>query len=110
MNVCHIIGNMCNEPELRCTKDGKSVTKFTVAVNWMDGQGTDYFNVSAWERRAEICAKHLHKGDRVAVSGTISVSSYLSPEGKHYARLELRADRVEFLARRILQENTEAQN
>ena len=73
----NIIGNMCNEPELRSTKDGKAVTNFTVAVNWMDGQGTDYFNVSAWERRAEICAKHLHKGDRVAVSGTISGSTTL---------------------------------
>ena len=104
MNVCHIIGNLCNDPELRSTHDGKAVTNFTVAVSWQDGQGTDYFNVSAWERRAENCAKYLHKGDRVAVSGRISVSSYTSPEGKHYARLELRGDNVEFVSRKALTE------
>lgn len=105
MNVCHIIGNVCQDPELRNARDGKAVTNFTVAVNWRDGQGTDYFNVTAWERRAEICCKYLRKGDRVAVTGTIGVSSYTSPEGKHYARLEMRADNVEFITRRDEPEN-----
>ena len=100
MNVCHIIGNLCNDPELRSTKDGKPVTNFTVAVNWRDGQGADYFYVTAWERKAENCAKYLHKGDKVAVSGYISVNSYLSPDGKYYARLEMRGDNIEFVSPR----------
>lgn len=104
MNVCHIVGNLCNDPELRATKNGKPVTNFTVAVNRRDGQETEYFCVTAWDRRAENCATYLHKGDKVAVTGPISVSSYISPDGNHHARLQLRGENIEFVSRKVIPE------
>lgn len=103
MNKLIIIGNLCNNPELRSTSSGVSVCSFTVAVNrkkTKDGQQeTDYFNVTAWRERGEICAKYLSKGKKVSVVGPVSVRTWES-NGKHGASLEVTADEVEFLSPR----------
>lgn len=103
MNKLIIIGNLCNNPELRSTSSGVSVCSFTVAVNrkkTKDGQQeADYFNVTAWRERGETCAKYLSKGKKVAVVGPVSVRTWES-NGKHGASLEVTADEVEFLTPR----------
>lgn len=103
MNKLIIIGNLCNNPELRSTSSGVSVCSFTVAVNrkkTKDGQQeTDYFNVTAWRERCETCAKYLSKGKKVSVVGPVSVRTWES-NGKHGASLEVTADEVEFLTPR----------
>lgn len=103
MNKLIIIGNLCNNPELRSTSSGVSVCSFTVAVNrkkTKDGQQeTDYFNVTAWRERGETCAKYLSKGKKVSVVGPVSVRTWES-NGKHGASLEVTADEVEFLTPR----------
>lgn len=103
MNKLIIIGNLCNNPELRSTSSGVSVCSFTVAVNrkkTKDGQQeTDYFNVTAWRERGETCAKYLSKGKKVSVVGPVSVRAWES-NGKHGASLEVTADEVEFLTPR----------
>lgn len=103
MNKLIIIGNLCNNPELRSTSSGVSVCSFTVAVNrkkTKDGQQeTDYFNVTAWRERGETCAKYLSKGKKVSVVGPVSVRTWES-NGKHGASLEITAEEVEFLSPR----------
>lgn len=103
MNKLIIIGNLCNNPELRSTSSGVSVCSFTVAVNrkkTKDGQQeADYFNVTAWRERGEICAKYLSKGKKVSVVGPVSVRTWES-NGKHGASLEVTAEEVEFLSPR----------
>ena len=103
MNKLIIIGNLCNNPELRSTSSGVSVCTFTVAVNrkkTKDGQQeADYFNVTAWRERGETCAKYLSKGKKVSVVGPVSVRTWES-NGKHGASLEVTADEVEFLTPR----------
>lgn len=101
MNKLIIIGNICNNPELRTTSTGLSVCSFTIAVNrkkTKDGQQeTDYFNVTAWRERGETCAKYLSKGKKVSVVGPVSVRTWES-KGKHGASLEVTAEEVEFLS------------
>ena len=103
MNSLHIIGRLTKDPELRTTATGLSVCSFTVAVNrkkTKDGQQeTDYFNVTAWRERGEICAKYLSKGKKVSVVGPVSVNTWES-KGKHGASLEVTAEEVEFLSPR----------
>lgn len=103
MNKLIIIGNLCNNPELRSTSSGVSVCSFTVAVNrkkTKDGQQeADYFNVTAWRERGETCAKYLSKGKKVSVVGPVSVNTWES-KGKHGASLEVTAEEVEFLSPR----------
>jgi single-strand DNA-binding protein len=62
-------------------------------------QETDYFKVTAWEKLAAICGQYLSKGAKVAVTGSVSVSTYES-KGNHYASLDVTARDVEFLGRK----------
>lgn len=102
MNRLIIIGNLCRDPELRTTQGGVSVCTFSVAVNRRqrrDGQPeADYFRVSAWRELGENCAKWLIKGRKVAVVGSVSVSTYTGQDGKNHANLEVMAQDVEFLS------------
>lgn len=102
MNKLTIIGNLVKDPELRTTKDGTNVCGFTVAVNRPKTKGNpdpgaDFFNVTAWRERGELCAKYLNKGSKVAVVGKVALRTW-ETETKHGASLEVNADEVEFLS------------
>jgi single-strand DNA-binding protein len=103
MNKLMIIGNLVRDPEKRTTTAGVNVTSFTVAVNKpkKDGQdqGADFFRVTAWRGLADICAKYLSKGKKVAVVGSVSLHTYQS-NGETKASMEVNADDVEFLSPR----------
>ena len=105
MNKLVIIGNLTRDPELRTTATGLSVCTFTVAVNRKktksNDQESDFFRVTAWRERGEICAKYLAKGKKVCVTGPVTVSINTSnTTGKTYANLEVTAEEVEFLSSR----------
>ena len=111
MNRLTIIGNLTREPESRITKDGVKVCTFSVAVNRRRAAGqepqADFFRVTAWRGLAENCEKFLAKGRKVAVVGSVSVSTYQGNDGKTRATLEVNADDVEFLSpKEQPQENT----
>ena len=109
MNKLTIIGNLTKDPELRTTQAGVSVCDFTVAVNRRqtqqqrqngEEQQADYFRISAWRDRGELCAKFLQKGKKVCVIGPVSVRTYTGSDGTTRASLEVTADDVEFLSSR----------
>ena len=105
MNKVFIIGNLTKDPELRRTPDGIAVCSFTVAVNRMKTRnnqepGADFFNVTAWRERAEVCAKFLEKGKKVSVIGKISLRTWEN-DTKHGASLEVTADEIELLSPRV---------
>ena len=101
MNKICIIGNLTADPQSRVTQSGISVCSFTVAVNRHRREGqepeADFFRVTAWRALGENCQKYLAKGRKVAVTGSISVSTYQGNDGATRATLELTADDVEFL-------------
>ena len=112
MNKLTIIGNLTREPELRTTATGLNVCTFTVAVNRRktnpDHQpDADFFKVTAWRERAEVCAKYLDKGSKVCVIGPVSVRTYETQNGKHGANMEVTADEVEFLSMKDQKQKTE---
>ena len=103
MNQLFITGNLVRDPESRTTQTGKQVTSFTVAVNRRRtanaGQPeADYFRVNAWGQLADSCAKYLSKGRKVAVTGSVSVSTYQAQNGEARANMEVLAQDVEFLS------------
>ncbi len=106
MNKLTIIGNLTRDPELRTTSTGINVCSFTVAVNRRrSSQNTnqpeaDFFRVSAWRQLGENCQKYLAKGRKVAVVGSVSVSSYTANDGSTRFSLDVTADDVEFLSSR----------
>lgn len=105
MNKLTIIGNLTRDPELRTTSTGLNVCSFTVAVNRRRSANSnqpeaDFFRVTAWRQLGEICQRYLAKGRKVAVVGSVSVSTYTGNDGTTRATLEVTADDVEFLSSR----------
>jgi single-strand DNA-binding protein len=107
LNKITIIGNVGNEPEMRFTPNGKPVTSFSVATNWVytspEGerrQETEWFNVVAWNRLAEQCNQFLAKGKLVYTEGRIHTRNWESQDGQAHTRIEVIANRVIFLDRR----------
>lgn len=103
MNQTNIIGNLVANPESRIvnTANGQAtVCNFTVAVNRMRGREkvTDYFRVTCWNKRAEVCMKYLLKGRKVRVTGAVTASAYKAQDGSARARLEVEAEEIEFLS------------
>ena len=110
MNKLTIIGNLTRDPELRTTTSGISVCTFTVAVNRkqsaqqrQNGQQpeADFFRVTAWRQLGDICGKFLQKGKKVAVVGSVSVSTFTGNDGATRASLEVSAEDVEMLSPRV---------
>ena len=97
MNKLTIIGNLTRDPEMRTTSSGKDVCSFTVAVNKKNKEA-DFFRVTAWEGLAKICKDYLAKGRKVAVIGSVSVSTYTDNSGETKASMEVTAQDVEFLS------------
>lgn len=101
MNKLVIIGNLTRDPELRTTPTGKDVCSLDIAVNRRrraDGQPeADYFRANAWGELAKLCARYLVKGQKVMVTGPVSLSKR-ERDGKFYASLEVFAEDVEFLS------------
>lgn len=107
LNKVMIMGNLGRDPEMRYTPSGKPVTSFSVAVSrsYMKPEGertevTDWFNVVAWGRLAEICSQYLTKGSMVYVEGRLETRSWDGDNGQKHYRTEVVANDVNILDRK----------
>ncbi|MDO4870609.1 MAG: single-stranded DNA-binding protein [Candidatus Saccharibacteria bacterium] len=97
INQVILMGRLTRDPELRTTTTGKSVSNFSLAVDKV-GQdaGTDFFDVVAWERLAELVQQYLTKGRRCLVQGRLSQRQW-EQDGQKRSRIEIMANDVTFL-------------
>lgn len=101
-----VVGRLTHDPELRtATANNVNVCNFSVAVdtNLKDEAGEkipNFYRVAVWRGMADNCAKYLHKGDRVAVSGRLALRTYIGKDNITRSQLEVEADDVEFLSTR----------
>ena len=105
MNKVILIGNLTKDPEQSYTPSNICVCRFTVAVNrsYSSQNGdkqTDFLPVVCWRNQAENCAKHLKKGSKVGVSGSIQTRTYDDANGVRRYVTEIVADEVQFLSTR----------
>ena len=105
MNKAILIGNLTRDPETMTTSSGITKCNFTVAVQrrFANAQGVreaDFIPVVCWRQTAELCARYLSKGRKVAVEGSIQVRSYDAQDGTKRYVTEVVADNVEFLGSR----------
>lgn len=87
-NKVQLIGNLGNAPEIRKTETGKKLARFSVATNesYRNAQGekiteTQWHNLIAWGKVAEIVEKYLNKGVEVVIEGKLINRSYTDKEG-----------------------------
>ncbi len=106
LNKVMIIGNVGRDPEMSYMPSGDAVTKFSVAVNRIyntqDGQRkeeTEWFNVVAWKKLAELCDNYVTKGQKVYVEGRFQSRSWQSPDGQKHKAFDVVANTVIFLSK-----------
>lgn len=101
MNTVVLIGRTTRDIELRRTGNGTAVASFTLAVNrdfkTNDGQEADFIQCVAWKKTAELLDQYVHKGDRIAVNGSIRTRNYEDSHGKTVYVTEVLVNHVEFI-------------
>lgn len=75
VNQVFLIGRLTRDVELRTTTSGKNVATFSLAVDRGQDQ-TDFFDVTAWEKTAELVNQYTQKGSKVHVQGSIQQESW----------------------------------
>ena len=87
-NKVQLIGNLGSNPEIITLDSGKKLAKFSIATNetYKNAQGekvteTQWHNIVAWNKTAEIVEKYLEKGKEVALEGKLTSRSYDDKEG-----------------------------
>ena len=101
LNKVLIIGNLGKDPEMRYMPNGKPVTNFSVATNrrWNTPDGdqreeTEWFNVTMYEKLADIANQYLTKGQKVYIEGRLHTRSWDGNDGQKHYRTEIIANQM----------------
>ena len=96
MNICTFIGNLTKDATTKTRQDGTTYLMFSIAVNEVKGQEKRAFYVTCFVTHySPNLTQYLRKGTKVGVSGAISPSAYIAPDGRARPDLALSAYRVE---------------
>ncbi len=97
VNKVILVGNLGKDPEVKYTPSGMAIARFTLATtdrakdkegNWQDR--TEWHNLAAFQRTAEIAAEYLKKGNRVYIEGKLHYDSWDDKEtGQKKYRTEI---------------------
>ncbi len=102
LNNVQIIGRLGKEPESRYTPNKLHVVKFPVAVEAYvpkdsdQPKHTEWFNVVAFGKLADVCHQYLGKGDEVYVQGKLKTREY-NKDGRRAYFTELQMDQMQML-------------
>ena len=97
-NKVQLIGNLGNIPEIKTMEGGKKMARFSVATSevYHNTKGekvkeTQWHNLVAWGKLAEIAEKFLTKGSEVAIEGKLMNRTYNDKEGvkKYYTEVQV---------------------
>ena len=105
-NKVQLIGHLGQDPEIVDLDSGKKLVRFSIATNevYRDSNGdkvtdTQWHNVVAWGKTADIVAQYLSKGNEVAVEGKLIHRTYESKEGEKRYVTEVRCNELLMLSK-----------
>lgn len=100
-NKVQLIGHIGNSPEMKTTENGKTLAKFSLATNesYYDSNGTQitntqWHNIVAWGKTADVAKSLLSKGKEVLVEGKLNTREYENNEGKKQRITEIVAQQL----------------
>ena len=113
MNTAILMGRFTDNPELKNTSNGTTVTNFTIAVDrkYQPAGGekkTDFLNCIAWRSTAEFICKYFRKGQMVAIVGEIQTDTYTDKDGNNRKKFEILVDEAHFCGAKSENQGTEA--
>lgn len=104
MNVNKVIigGRLVADPELRQTSQGASACRVTVAVDRNPPKNggetaTDFFDLSAFDKRAELLARKFRKGSRILIVGRLQQRRWETKSGEKRQTVEINPDEIHFV-------------
>lgn len=107
LNKAFIIGNLTRDPELKTLPSGTAVASFGVATNrvWKNQSGekqedTQFHNIVAFGRQAEVVSQYLQKGSMIFIEGRIQTRSWDAQDGTKRYATEIVAERIQLGPRR----------
>ena len=87
-NRVQLIGHLGMNPEVKTLETGSKLAKFSIATNesYKNAQGekvteTEWHNVVAWNKTAELVEQYLQKGREVALEGKLTTRSWRDEQG-----------------------------
>ena len=102
LNKVQLYGNLTRDPELKALPSGQQVANFAIATNrtFKNKEGakqeqTEFHNVVAFGRTAEVIGQYLKKGRPIFVEGRIQTRSW-EAEGKKNYRTEIIVENFQF--------------
>lgn len=105
-NKVQLIGNLGNDPETLTLENGSKLAKFSIATNetYKNVAGekvtdTQWHNVVAWGKTAEIVENFLVKGKEVAIEGKLTSRSYETKEGEKRYITEIKCNELLMLGK-----------
>ena len=107
VNKVILIGNLGKDPEVKYTPSGTPVAKFSLATNerykdksgeWQDR--TEWHNIVAWQRLAEIVGEYVKKGQKLYIEGRIQTRSWEDKDGQKKYMTEIVANDLVLLSGR----------
>ncbi|MEG1925237.1 MAG: single-stranded DNA-binding protein [Ruthenibacterium sp.] len=101
LNLIVVMGRLTADPELRQTTSGIATCSFTVAVDRSfakkgEERKADFINVVAWRQAAEFVCKYFHKGNMIAVDGSLQTRNYEDKTGAKRTAFEVVANNINF--------------
>ncbi|MGY5850721.1 single-stranded DNA-binding protein [Salegentibacter sp. F14] len=95
-NKVQLIGNVGSEPEIVNLESGKKIAKFSIATNdyYKNSSGekiteTQWHNIIAWGKTAELVEKYVGKGKEVGIEGKLTSRNWEDSEGKKHLSTEV---------------------
>tara|TARA_R110002167_G_scaffold163242_21_gene360033 strand:+ start:3540 stop:3872 length:333 start_codon:yes stop_codon:yes gene_type:complete len=105
-NKVQLIGNLGQDPEIVNLENGSKLAKFSIATSerYKNAQGeqvedTQWHNIVAWGKTAEIVENFLAKGKQVAVEGKLIHRSYETKEGEKRYVTEIKCNELLMLGK-----------
>lgn len=107
LNRALLIGNVGNDPEIRTLNNNEKVASFRLATTerYKDRNGevkesTEWHQVTAWGKMADIVEKFVKKGSQLYVEGKITTRKWTDKDGNDRFTTEIRAEGIQLLGKK----------
>ncbi len=100
-NKVQLIGRLGAQPAIHTTESGKKYARFSVATNevYRTAKGekvtdTQWHNLIAWGKVAELAEKYLNKGNEIVIEGKLINKNYVDKDGNKKYSTEVQVNEV----------------
>lgn len=95
LNHVTLIGRLGQDPDVKFFESGANKASFSLAVN-KTREVTNWFNIEAWSKSAEVIANYVRKGSQIGVTASLA-QEFWTKDGEERSTFKVKVDRVELL-------------